>query len=353
MKYALLPLWLLQLFTQSKSFSKNPVIGSLWLNRLGLHAMRMILSHNIMHFRMRLLARSIPKEQRREFFKNGFVVVENLLEPEQVKLIRAEVANVNAEVRECIQGDTLTHRIVLDEHTQSSLLNCEAMLRSDRVLALHKFGSGKNSAPVSYIQTIKNHFVDGPADPQKNLHSDTFHPTMKSWYFIDKVDENNGPFMYLPGSHRLSWSRLKWEYKKSISISSGGDAYSGNGSFRITEDDLAEMGFDAPIALRVPGNTLVMANTHGFHRRGDAKQRSMRTELWSISRSNPFNPFPGFDLPALSRLQNNVLAAYRKHCDKKAMRQGKQSSWHVVPYRNTLADPQVVDAGEKNTNIAA
>jgi len=72
-----------------------------------------------------------------------------------------------------------------------------------------------------------------------------------------------------------------------------------------------------PVGLSVPANTLVIANTHGFHRRGDAQKRSMRTEIWSISRSNPFN---------------------RDYCDTKAAKNGVQSSWHIVDARNTLND---------------
>jgi len=250
------------------------------------------------------------------------------------------VANVNAEVRECTQGDTLTHRILLNEAEQQDMPATATMLASEQYLSLHKFASGKNNRPVSYIQTIKNHFIDGPADPQKNLHSDTFHPTMKSWYFLDDCNADNGPFTYLPGSQRLTMARLKWEYRKSITISEQGDRYSSNGSFRATPEDLASMGMGDPVGLSVPANTLVIANTHGFHRRGDAAKRSMRTEIWSISRSNPFNPLPGIDLPALAKLQNKALTWFRSYSDKKAAKRGVQSSWHLIDARNTLDDPQ-------------
>ncbi len=353
MKYALFPLWLLQLLTQAKSFKSNRIIGNLWLNKLGLHVVRIILSHSIMHLRMRMLSRGVTPEQRQHFFKHGYLVLDNVLPAIEFEAIKREVAEVNAEVRECIQGDTLTHRIVLDEGTSESLSQCHSMLRDKTILNIHKFGSGKNNVPVSYIQTIKNHFVDGPSDPQKNLHSDTFHPTMKSWYFLDNVDDDNGPFNYVPGSHRLSLSRLKWEYKKSIAICNDGDRYSSNGSFRITPEDLVEMGFDGPIALKVPGNTLVMANTHGFHRRGDARLRSMRTELWSISRSNPFNPFPGIDLPIMTKLQNKALSLHRQHCDRKAAKTGGHSSWHIVESRNTLEDSEYSGSKSSTSSEAA
>ncbi len=340
MKLLLIPVWFVQLFTQAKSFKNNPIIGSLILNRCGLHVARIVLAQSIMRLRFEMLGISVDKQLKNNFYNNGYMVIENALPDAHFQHIKNEVQAIDAEVRECHQGDTLTHRILIDEQSQAALPSVTTMLESAQYLKLHKFASGKNSRPVSYIQTIKNHFVDGPADPQKNLHSDTFHPTMKSWYFLDDCDSDNGPFTYLPGSQRLTLARLKWEYKKSISISQQGDKYSSNGSFRATPEDLSAMGFGEPIGLSVPANTLVIANTHGFHRRGDAAKRSMRTEIWSISRSNPFNPLPGIDIPALARLQNRALSWYREYCDRKAAQKGVQSSWHVVDARNTLEDPQ-------------
>lgn len=340
MKFALIPVWIVQLFTQAKSFRSNPIIGSLILNRCGLHVARIILAQGIMRLRFEMLGTGIDKSLKQSFYRDGYMVINNALLGEQFNLIKNEVSAIDAEVRECQQGDTLTHRILIDEQSKTNLPACSEMLASQHYLSLHKFASGKNNRPVSYIQTIKNHFVEGPSDPQKNLHSDTFHPTMKSWYFLDDCNADNGPFTYLPGSQRLTMARLKWEYRKSISIASHGDKYSSNGSFRATPEDLLSMGLGQPIGLSVPANTLVIANTHGFHRRGDAAKRSMRTEIWSISRSNPFNPFPGFDLPALAKLQNRALTWYREYCDKKAAKNGNQSSWHIVSARNTLDDTQ-------------
>jgi len=340
MKLLLLPVRFVQLFTQAKSFKNNPIIGSLVLNRCGLHVTRIVLAHMIMRLRFAMLGIGIDKSLKKSFYKDGFIVIENAMSEQRFQQIRNQVKSVDAQVRECKQGDTLTHRILIDEKSQLHLPAVTAMLASKRFLALHKFASGKNNRPVSYIQTIKNHFVDGSADPQKNLHSDTFHPTMKSWYFLDDCSSDNGPFTYLPGSQRLSIARLKWEYRKSITVSSEGDNYSSNGSFRASPEDLASMGMDEPVGLSVPANTLVIANTHGFHRRGDAAKRSMRTEIWSISRSNPFNPFPGIDIPVLARLQNRALTWYREYCDKKASINGVQSSWHIVDARNTLNDLQ-------------
>ena len=332
----MLPIWLLQIFTQAKSFSKNRVLGSAWLNRCGLHVFRIVLAHSIMRARMLMLSRGIDKKHRQAYFKDGFILIKDFLSADEYNKLKQEIHSANAEVRECTQGDTLTHRIMLDKSSIPGLPLSEKFIGNPQLRKLLKFASGVNGQPVSYIQTIKNHFVEGPADPQKNLHSDTFHPTMKSWYFLDDVDERNGPFTYVPGSHRLSRARLRWEYKKSIAISNNEDRYSGNGSLRLSQADAEEMGLQPAHGFKVPANTLVIANTHGFHCRGQASERSTRTELWTISRSNPFNPFPGIDHPVITRVQNSALNAWRRYCDRKAEGRGTVSSWHVIEARNTV-----------------
>lgn len=330
------PIWAIQIFSQAKSFRKNPVLGSTILNRLGLHAARIVLAHGTMRLRMLMLSRGITKAHRQAYFRDGYILIENFLPTDAFGNLKEEIHRANAEVRECTQGDTLTHRIMLDENSLPGLPLAQEFIEDKNLKRLLKFASGINGQPVSYIQTIKNHFVSGPPDPQKNLHSDTFHPTMKSWFFLDDVDERNGPFTYVPGSHKLSLPRLRWEYRKSIEISSNGDRYSGNGSFRLSEEDARVMGLQQPKGFKVPANTLVVANTHGFHCRGQASERSTRTELWTISRSNPFNPFPGIDHPLVTRLQNRALNAWRRHADRRADKRGTVSSWHVIDARNTI-----------------
>ena len=286
---------------------------------------------------MLLLGFGLEADHRQAYFQDGYILIRDFLDKDQFRALRNEVLNAEGEVRECTQGDTLTHRIMLEPDVLRDFPECDAVIRQKRLHRLLKFAAGTNRQPLTYIQTIKNHFVTGPADPQKNLHSDTFHPTMKSWFFLDDVNEKNGPFTYVPGSHKLSFARLKWEYFKSIRIAEGDDRYSRNGSLRATSADLREMGLQSPRAFKVPANTLVIANTHGFHCRGEATERSTRTELWTISRNNPFNPFPGIDHPLLNRLQYRLLDRWRQHCDRKAAARGIQSSWHVIDARNTLS----------------
>jgi len=56
------------------------------------------------------------------------------------------------------------------------------------------------------------------------------------------------------------------------------------------------MGLAPAEAFAVPANTLVVADTVGFHARGPASRPGERVELWSYARRNPFLPWLGGDL---------------------------------------------------------
>jgi len=325
------PVWVLQVFGMSKSFRDNPVLGSPLLNRLGLHAARLVAAHALNRFRLWMLSPLVDAGTRRRFARDGFVVIEDFLPPEHFAALNKEVCSCRGEVRECIQGDTLTHRLLLDEETLKDMPAVKALLHLPGYERLLKYCAARLKRPLYYIQSIKNGYASGGSDPQKVLHADTFHPTMKAWFFIDEVTPDKGPFTYVPGSHRLSLQRLKWEYRRSILGRDLHDGYSEKGSMRAEPADLAEMGLPSPRAITARPNTLVVADTHGFHCRGAAAPHSSRLEIWAYSRTNPFNPLPGLGLKISSRIEHRLAHAWWRWQDERAKRRNTVSSWHRVP----------------------
>ncbi|MDQ7047581.1 MAG: hypothetical protein Q9M39_08140 [Sulfurovum sp.] len=210
----LLPWYMIQIFRQAKSFKTNPIIGNQTLNRLGLHAFRVVVSHIIMKFKMFSLAFSIPKGLRKSYYEKGYIILDKVLDKDIFDNIVNETYTENSEIRECIQGNTLTQRIHLSKNNLTDTKGIQNFLAQKNIVALFKFTSGKNHRPLSHIQVIKNNYITGKHDPQKTLHRDTFHPTMKYWFFLQDVGEDIAPFTYVEGSNRLTWKRLKWEYKK-------------------------------------------------------------------------------------------------------------------------------------------
>lgn len=326
-----IPFWTYQLFTKAKSFKANAVIGSPLLNRLGLHVVRLLLAHGVARFKWLLLSPCAPRKYRRDFQKEGFVLLENFLPPQEFQQLEEGFANCQSPVRECVQGDTLTHRIFLDAPTAEQISGCRSLLANRLYQRLLAYCSGRLTRPHFYVQCVKNHFVAGGDDPQKVMHSDTFHPNIKAWLFVSDVDESNGPFTYVPSSNRLTWRRIKWEYARSLVARDIGDGYSEKGSFRVSNDDLERLGLPQPVGFKVRRNTLVIANTFGFHGRGPAAETSNRYALYATSRGNPFNPFPGVSSRYLARISQHVAQAFWLYQDNRAAKRNSRSSWHIVP----------------------
>ena len=69
------------------------------------------------------------------------------------------------------------------------------------------------------------------------------------------------------------------------------------------------MGLPEPVAVAVPANTLVLADTVGFHRRGQAQDERPRRAIYVYMRTNPFNPILGFRSNAWRRLE---LAVFKR-----------------------------------------
>lgn len=331
-----LPYWIVSLVTQAKSFKDNPVIGSRILNSLGLHILRVVVAHASARFRWFMLAPFMPGKLRKQYHRNGYVLVENFLNRHEVAAIRADIAAYDGPVRQLTQGDTATQRFLLDGPTLSRHTHLRQLCNNRTLKAYLNYTGAKIAAPLLYVQRIRHGKQTGGTDPQKNMHSDTFHPTMKAWLFLEDVTEDKGPFTYVPGSNRFGFKRLKWEYKRSINAAKLTDKYSEKGSLRAAADDLKEMGLPAPKGITAKAGTLVIANTNGFHGRGQAKPGASRLEVWAYSRHNPFNPFPGMPLPFAKKIKDSAMQLFWRRADEKAAKRHSKASWHLIPAKNML-----------------
>ncbi len=301
-RYLMTPLWVAALATGAKSFRDNPVLGSAELNRRGLHARRAKLAHAMAWRRRARLAHKISAQDRAAFDRDGFVMREEFLPREAFDRLRDAVFAFHAPAREMTQGDTVTRRIAVDPEFIAAVPEIKGLLANPDWRGLNRYVGSFDQEPLTYVQTILSHIRDAKPDPQTDLHIDTFHPTVKAFYFMTDVAEDEGPFVYVPGSHRLTPKRLQWEYEQSIGAAASGDRLASRGSLRATPAEIASMGFAPPRAFAVPANTLVVADTVGFHARGLSVRPSVRVEIWTYGRRNPFLPWTGLDLWSLPGL---------------------------------------------------
>ena len=332
----MLPVHLLAVLTSAKSFRDNPVLGSPSLNRRGLHLARRRIAAGLGERRRRALSRGIPAADRAAFERDGFVMKTDYLDPATFAAFRDEIMGLNVPAREALIGDTLTRLIALDEPTLAGLPTVKSVLEAKSLRGLMDYVGSFRRRPSLYVQTVFSRFCDGERDIQSFYHTDTFHPTLKAWFYLQDVEEDAAPFAYVPGSHRTTLRRLAWERRMSLNARDAGDRLTAEGSLRISEEEILRLGYGPPRKLPVKANTLIVADTSGIHRRSTTDQQSARVSIWAYRRSNPFLPWVGGDLASLPLVRARAQRLYWAVSDRLMDRRGKKRLWQWVGNRSPL-----------------
>lgn len=308
------PLYLPTIATRAKSLRGNPVLGSRRLNRWGLHRARVKFAVQMSELRRKQMRRLLSKEYRDALEEQGYVMIENFLPDELFQSLQQELSVATFPASE-ERLDAVAYRyITLAPKNLRQTPALMSILKDPMLQGLVRYAASSNRRPVIRIQTVFTDPDTGPPDDVTIMHSDTFHATAKSWLFLHDVEAPDGPFAYIPGSHRMNSHRLQWEFEQSVKAAADPSCINARGSFRVTNDDLASMGYGAPVDFTVPANTLVVADTQGFHARRQSQRSSVRTALYTALRSNPFSPSPGldvFDLPGLRNRKGETLDHFR------------------------------------------
>ncbi len=336
----LLPFQAAAVLTASKAFNNNPVIGSERLNRRGLHVARRRLAARIGQGRRDRLTKLLSETDRMAFERDGFIVKQDFLDPHSFAAFRDEILSLDVPAREAVIGDTLTRLIALDGPTLKRLPVARAMLEGPVYRGLLNYVGSFRRRPSLYVQTVFSQFApDAEPDIQSFFHTDTFHPTVKAWFFLQDVEQDAAPFAYVPGSHRANRRKLAWERRVSITAHGAGDRLTAEGSFRITEAEIRRLGYAEPRRMPVAANTLVVADTSGIHRRSTTDKPSVRVSIWAYSRSNPFLPWVGGDPVALPLVKDHAQRLYWWASDRLKDKRRKPRLWRWVGNRTPLAPP--------------
>lgn len=324
------PVRLLALATEAKSFKDNPILGSRRLNRAGLHISRVRLAQCMADRRRKRLAHLLNDQDRQDFDRNGFILKSDFLPPATFALVERELTQCNGQVRAMEQGDAITRRMSLDVGTLKRMPATRQLLQGKQWLGLLSYVGSFRCHPMNYLQTIQARAGQGRADPQLQLHSDTFHPTVKAWLFLSDVGVEDGPFTYVPGSHRVNRRRLAWLRRQSIDARRL-DRLSARGSLRVSRAALRRMGYPEPQAFAVKKNTLVVADTSGFHARGESRHASTRIEIWGYGRRNPFLAWTGWDIQGLPGVKGRTVPLYWRARDIGEALGLRRNPWRRVP----------------------
>lgn len=340
LSWLLAPIHVAALATGAKSFRDNPVIGSPTFNRAGLHVARMRLAWRMAERRRRKMESLVSDADRAGFQRDGFVVKRDFLPAPAFAALSQQLAAFAGPARQQAQGDAITRRIPLDRRALSRLPAVRAMVESPEWLGLVRYIGSFRLEPFLYLQTIFAHARDAPPDPQTRLHADTFHPTVKAWFFLTDVGAEEGPFIYVPGSHRPTRRRLAWERRMSLTAAHSTDFQASRGSPRVSAEMLRRLGFGEPRAFAVAANTLVVADTMGFHARGVSSRPSARAEIWAYGRRNPFLPWLGLDPAALPLIKGRAIPLYWSAVDLCETFKLARNPWRHAGTLSPLSPPQ-------------
>lgn len=266
--------------------------GAPLTNRLGLQLARTL----VMNALVKHACRRRPPSRHAAYdrlMRDGVVAIPNYLPPEIFQAVSEEYAAARAAglltTAPCVEDNGVIEDVVAVGKNREHFPVTYRTLAGDqslRELVGDVIGQTPSSTAL-VISVMRQSPV--PTTPARlvganYIHADAHFPTLKAWLYLNDIDESNGAFTYAPGSHRVSWGRLAYEYEASIRVARAKH----NGAVHTTipyglarmprPDQLRKMGIQER-AMVGKANTLIIANTMGFHRRGTFQPEVTRDML--------------------------------------------------------------------------
>ena len=298
-----------QIFSGRKSFA-DPVLGNYWLNRLGLHPARIWLADRFLSGRRRLLGLQLSSEQLQTLKDTGIVVIPDFLPAEVFRQLKQQSQALMdsldqrhpmVEFGERGFGQRHTFKGGFDRFDGGTLNRFYDLpadgafadwLNNPRLRSLVQLGAGsrfgKSFGERFKLYRLRHGDEQANPDNQRLAHRDTFHSCIKMWFSLSDVTQEDGPFYYAPGTHKVTRQRRQWEYQRSLYAA----RHNLGGAFRIDDDEIPERFGVELQPYPVAENTLVLADVRGFHRRGHATSGRERLSIYGSFRPTPFKPLP-------------------------------------------------------------
>jgi hypothetical protein len=251
----------------------------------GIHVLRSYLAHVWYHNQHQ---RKVNLESQ-EFYTNGYYIRDNFL-PEKEHAAVRDIVNSNAFPFAVHKGP---ESMVSNSTTLQAFVRRDIVPIIQRTLAVHDAKIEYMIAESTFVQKLHNKPDDG--DVQKVLHSDTFFPALKFWYFPNTVTWEDGPFVFIPDSCHFDDKMAQFILEQSIKITKGdiedwrtyGHA---EGSLRTRMEECSPTFTQkGTLLMDVPANTLLVANVFGFHARGKVSVEAYRNAIHgSVRTTTPF-----------------------------------------------------------------
>ena len=166
--------------------------------------------------------------------------------------------------------------------------------RNKQLIRLISVGEGiKVVDELKKFDLEKTIFGDPDKDTDGNVpfHADIHFHSHKVLYYMSDVTEEGGPFIYCKNSHLNNVDRLWFEFKR-------GQLKDAHIEGWRVQQHLDKKFFNNYFSklknqeykVACPANTLVIANVHGFHKRGESISGVERSLIRIPNRYNPLGP---------------------------------------------------------------
>ena len=261
------------------------------LNVLGLHVYRSLLSSRIHDGRNCTTAQESSIQE--QYKKAGYVKINSFLDSSAFKDLRRTF--------ERAASPTGPEKILFNDRGFFARQRNIIGLIKDCCHITSLSDDARQGIPRSQFWNLRHCGID----PQYRFHTDTFHPVCKMWIYLDDIGLDDGPLTLVAGSHLATERRLRWDYETSLMTRGSAlwatrvQVNSKPGAFRVAEgateeeelQELKRIGYNDIVRLTGAANTLVIANTHGFHKRGEAAPGTIRQQLTVQYRSKAFGVY--------------------------------------------------------------
>jgi hypothetical protein len=257
--------------------------GPTWANMAGWQLARVLTHHGAHAVRRPPAPISQTEHLIAQGNEDGIVIIPNFLPPEDFERLRSYCVTLRAAPSTRFEPNR--GKTGLD-FTTSPIARGDS---ADAQFALEKIAGDRRLLDI--VSALSRHRITRPPqlgyqlltmrdgeefvpDAETILHADRHYPTIKAYYSLNGSTAENGAYVWVPKSHRLTAARLRYEYADSIRFARSPARH----NLEIPESHLKDMGLIEKPILTEP-NTMVISNNFGFHRRGYFSSGAVREQL--------------------------------------------------------------------------
>jgi len=255
------------------------VIGIPFANKLGLQVVRVIKQRCLWHIR-RSYPSNLPPEYRKALDDDGILVLPDFFPQEIFKKIEDEFKrlehcpSVNLVKNYRNTNTDWKFGNVPQNNAYPNIHNYLELNPLIRKVVTYVTRKKVHYAPRAVFESISvPHDKMDDKDGATAVHSDRYYPTMKAFLYMQDVSEADGAFVFCPGSHKVNRRRLWHEYEISYREAQAISGRMAKIPKKLVDIDRAAISpemkkIHKPESICGKKNTLVLANTCGYHARG-------------------------------------------------------------------------------------